>query len=45
MEEGETIVETREVLDIDFEELHKINPDVVGWIDFESEISIIIKSF
>ncbi len=39
-EEGETIVETREVLDIDFAELHKINPDVVGWIDFDEPSKI-----
>lgn len=34
-EEGEVVVKTREVLDIDFSKLQAINQDVVAWIDFD----------
>lgn len=34
-EEGEIVVETREVLDIDFSKLQAMNPEVVAWIDFD----------
>lgn len=32
---GEVIVEEREVLNVDFEKLQSINPEVVAWIDFD----------